>query len=1075
MQTKLYPVDNLPLVRRGRRAQRGQTIVIALLVLLLIGFIGGVFVAIVTRSLQAVNRTNRVQSADFYAEAGVRFADQQLTTSLDGADWRPPLQAALLNPPAGTTLEGKRYANAGLTPASANDPDKAYLDQGFTRYNIGGGRYLLRVTYDPLGLANSNNTTQGSPYSDPLTRYIKIESIGREGVVDSQDPTTYRNAPVTRLNATLVQYKAIGITDYTRFETNPDNRSDVMALGVASMNDSSGNVVTPGTFDFKSGSNPPTLAQYPVITTYGATDAYIKDANGFLSPNPSAGAGGTPPSGAVPGGGIVKANGSVRLFGLNQAYLSTTVTVPAAAGAGSGNTTYGFDEGWQIAGNLLLDDYLPATGDQATLRTNQKAALVLQSLDPATGAGLVTNYAFPTNDRDPATNQSRFSTYLGQVRDGSNGTDDKGQPRNVSRLDPPTLDAVNPVTSLPRYRDMAVNSAPRPYAGSPVTAASPAAHGYGQSIYVDNKTDVQRESSRLVGGYTLIDEWLHRSSAAEPSGAKSGWVANFYRPPGADIVLGRQIRAVPGNAATPSQSFYGLRVTRSDVDGAGSPIPWKYPTNVRNDANYVDDNWDTHEDLGSTLAISYDELNAGHPLDPTTLTTAQRDAYNANPNNDVTVYLEGNVRLRGVVSVDPTVAALNGYPQTDAGADDDALPRHITIVTNGTAYIDGSLMRGNPESTITVMAHDYVCVNTTQFLAGTIADQNPLGTTAPGAFVGDPTLRALDFTASDEVLLQEFRFGLPQGRTLAGSGAASPPFYGNTPLALYVSGGPSAPGGTSADFDILNLQTGLTINNNQLFQTPPLADQVTSTGSGSDLARTTFPLIGSSLLTATADRTFGLAVRRSQGADLSGNPTADNGQDFLLERAAILPMDVRIEAVLFAQTKSFFVIPGDWFNTDTSDNLDRFATQNVVRPGLATTDATEPEYVKRSRFPLHGQPIDMKIIINGSVSEARPADIAAQSAWMGKWGWIPRYHGSLLGSAPGATTAEPAGHTPSGANGPAAGLSIIYNPLAGYPYYGGHYMRSDIYGRALPFSPRLPVCAGLLYAGQNTTDQSALQ
>ncbi len=37
----------------------------------------------------------------------------------------------------------------------------------------------------------------------------------------------------------------------------------------------------------------------------------------------------------------------------------------------------------------------------------------------------------------------------------------------------------------------------------------------------------------------------------------------------------------------------------------------------------------------------------------------------------------------------------------------------------------------------------------------------------------------------------------------------------------------------------------------------------------------------------------------------------------------------------------------------------------------------------------------MKIIIDGAVSEARPADIAAQSAWMLKWGWIPQYHGSL--------------------------------------------------------------------------------
>ena len=56
--------------------------------------------------------------------------------------------------------------------------------------------------------------------------------------------------------------------------------------------------------------------------------------------------------------------------------------------------------------------------------------------------------------------------------------------------------------------------------------------------------------------------------------------------------------------------------------------------------------------------------------------------------------------------------------------------------------------------------------------------------------------------------------------------------------------------------------------------------------------------------------------------------------NFHLERVAVLPMDIRIEAVLYAQTRSFFVIPGAWFNTATaSDTLDAFeANGGVTRP-----------------------------------------------------------------------------------------------------------------------------------------------
>ena len=70
----------------------------------------------------------------------------------------------------------------------------------------------------------------------------------------------------------------------------------------------------------------------------------------------------------------------------------------------------------------------------------------------------------------------------------------------------------------------------------------------------------------------------------------------------------------------------------------------------------------------------------------------------------------------------------------------------------------------------------------------------------------------------------------------------------------------------------------------------------------------------------------------------------------------------------------------------------------------------------QARFPFYGQPLDLKITIAGAVSEARPADISAQAAWMQKWGWIPQYHGSGFMNVSG--TAAATRH--AGEGGPSA-------------------------------------------------------
>ena len=78
-----------------RQFQRGQSIVVALLVLLLLGLAGALFVTIVARNLINAGHSNRVQTADQYAAAGITYVDSQLSNSIDGADWRPPLQFQL--------------------------------------------------------------------------------------------------------------------------------------------------------------------------------------------------------------------------------------------------------------------------------------------------------------------------------------------------------------------------------------------------------------------------------------------------------------------------------------------------------------------------------------------------------------------------------------------------------------------------------------------------------------------------------------------------------------------------------------------------------------------------------------------------------------------------------------------------------------------------------------------------------------------------------------------------------------------------------------------------------------------
>jgi hypothetical protein len=110
----------------------------------------------------------------------------------------------------------------------------------------------------------------------------------------------------------------------------------------------------------------------------------------------------------------------------------------------------------------------------------------------------------------------------------------------------------------------------------------------------------------------------------------------------------------------------------------------------------------------------------------------------------------------------------------------------------------------------------------------------------------------------------------------------------------------------------------------------------------------------------------------------------------------------------------------------------------------------------------------MQVSIDGALSENVPANISDQAAWMTKWGWIPAYHGYTAGAP------EISPHAQGSVSDPTIGigLNISYDHTAGFPYTfnAGNpvYIRQDIYGRPLPFTPSLPVSPDVLYSGQAT-------
>lgn len=1051
--------------RVRRRRQTAQSLTVAISVLFLLLFLGGIFIAIVISNLRAGRTSAKQTASSRFAQAGLEYLDRQLTESPEGADWRPRPD----------------FANGPIDP---NDPDFEWLRPcndpsidpladpaepcGFTRVNHGGddptvgnlgGRSLVRVSYLPYRPLTAGGSQPGDLWDDlnrngtfdagericrsgeaaapgtciapdPTRKYIKLESVGRAGVVVTGDPTTYARSQGKSLLYEKVGYKSIGLNEYVRYITNKDGSPTTASLGsILQAKDAPAGTAT---------SRPTDVADPEAV------EPRLRDiASVYYGP--------------------IRSNASLRFHGPNYLFLDPRR-----------------NDALEVAGLISLanvaDGYnnplLPNTPQEPANDAQETQAQANPGRVWVTDIGATGSVAPPANPNVFPSGSPLFSVLGGLVRDNAAGVGTPGANlRHVSRQSIPTID-------LNRYRAITRGSqplAPAHTGANPVTAfADPnfaGVIGWGSGMYIGNTGETNRPSEALADAYSPRVDWL-------TPGATSNWQTGFkYEPPGVTITF------------TPRYMILERTATRPN--DPQRPFAFRAPDGTRLS--------------NAQTVIRYTDLPGG-PGAPAAALAADTSMYagypalNAGGNvftGEFTIFAEGNIRVRGVIGGrDPETARY--------------FLRHLTLVSGGTIYIDGSLLRDNlvddpsadaarvrGRSTIALLAKEYVTVNTTQFFRpgdARLAGANVAPQEGPARLSAQPV--ALD------------------NMTYQFANAPVDTYDANGRINGFLTPGYATAAGiqrlfvrhASADAPPDGANVLLTMNQNLgggVIQDNPLVDPTMTSPLG------VFPVLSDGTAGAWLNSTFVInpalrfptngvpfASPATIGQDNRGKILYDrpgSTSDYLLSRLGIAPLDVRVEALMYAQDGSFFIIPGPWLNANPNDTYLRYMVGDPITGGAtlrrdgetATPNPSAPGRIL-PRFPFHGEPQDIRLTFFGAISENLPAEVGDQGAWLEKWGWVPRYQGSMgLTSAPSypiqadapaaAPVTAPTVHgpiDPAGLRGPLnRGVGIVYSfdDRLLLPYaLDGNPLRADGFGRVLPAAPRLPVAPGMLYAGERT-------
>ena len=671
--------------------------------------------------------------------------------------------------------------------------------------------------------------------------------------------------------------------------------------------------------------------------------------------------------------------------------------------------------GMEVFLNNDLGDQIAASGDFTFAES--AAPIILQ---------LVTGgVATPVTPAPSASNS--YSTFRGVFRDNREATDSQGFPRQVQRKEPPLVDETDPNTGQIRYR-----YATRDSGVVGPNGLNTGRLGYGRGIYLNNDDDLNRDSDD--GGYTQRTDMLNPNQ--HPDGF---WQGPYYVPPASHIELRRDGFTITRNIQNNNDTwrFY------NGQDSGKHALRFKLG-------------------LGSANIFDVRIINEFTPGVTNFGTPTQNDFAQGLPFNGL-IYAEGNVRVRGVIPM--------------VGSGQNARGVQVTIVSLGTGFVDGSILKSTPTSMLALLCRDNVAINTSQFVGPS------LGTTLQVVRDNnDPTspARLRVDTQHEFNALVQFPIDPVTGQ----------PFITSYTFNNPNRDGSANPIGTSmwlaqaADF---NHSTFINMLINSPFGQPEYMfdDNYPNAAVPFFAPSTTMPAYGLAdpslqVLPIYEKRRF--EVYSSTG-NIFGNYTlfpggeenfftfkldntiaAPGRGDYYFSRMTVVPLDVRVEAALYAQEGSFYVIPGPWFNPNPNDRRDTYTTSAERMNAFQAT----------AEYPFYAEPVDIKVTIIGSISENFPATMADQSLWLQHWGWIP----AELGES---SQYIPDQHFPRipGTNNPdfsndfyVPNLVINYDPtmVSGRP--GGSFdpnvpmLRVDRYGRSLPPLPKLPVGTKLMYFGE---------
>ncbi|MFM9872083.1 MAG: hypothetical protein ACKVQS_01305 [Fimbriimonadaceae bacterium] len=1066
-------------VTRSRR--RGQTLIIAILILGVLLILGVAFAGIISRSISNTGTSARRTLSGDIAQSGIKYSHSQMLTSALGADWKPqvtPLvvdvagftkdpDALYLREATGYQVEIDPVGRPGFFVQDQGGPD--YLG-AYTRIGFDKGRALVRVRYEPSAYDKFSSATGALRDAGKARGHIVIESVGRAGALDDQgrvDPS--------KLLSTSVQAGLFA-----------DGNALRNGLGAIKAADSTVQASRRMIAFASVGMLESALFISDIYKTGRAAEI------GF----PTAG-----------GAGIF-----TDQTGVGATYEGAEVSVPRVIGSNvSGLANLPVDQGrWDLlqgGGSIYSNTGLEVHG-QNRLFINEalgEKIIVNGSIKPANDSASMTFNVFdldanaqfwrewsvgngnPVNS--PQTfaaaqlnsNNPQFSTLFGLLQDGREGEDAAGYNRQTKIKAAPSITATNPQSGLNRYLELTQRTGQMNANG---TLAGE--FGHGEGVYVDSNERGNRRGSDASKGFdpqkSLPNDWLNPNNSAS-----QGWQGPYYIPNAPHVKL-------------LADGFEIRRDTRSVSpfwqDGAGVSTGntyCRYWVRTVGGVNYIVD---------SVANPGFD------PLTGNFVTTGR--IFNG------VLMFAGDVRVRGVIPTD----------------------QQLTMVSMGTIYVEGSITKGifdpwsnalltRPSSSmLALLAKDYVTVNTTMFFGPKAGESPKPKSTNP--LPNTPNPIEIDGSSSivmnTELLLNPIGNNpstwLPFASTYTaadGTGSmasdviisASADDNGPAFLGMDITAGAFNNASATGAFLFDTVLLGVLTNGAAATYPAPVPTNIPEYGltdptvnaypKFESWAMSIFDPAGGFAAYAPAQRklqanvvnasgVYNLAMQDTTDFRLALNPIGSQpSKNVLVARTAITPADVRIEAVMYAQNGSFFVIPGQWFNTNPDDL--RASFEQSYTPALNTDDLNtalinyggganllQAQQRRYERFgtspevPFYGEPLAVRISISGSISENMPAPMSMQAEWLKKWGWMPRRLG-------GSGRSLPSQHVDGGVllagQLTVPNLNLVYDPVlatAAVPVNATatsplQAVRVDAVGRTLPPVPRMPVSPTLAYFG----------